>query len=131
MTLVSKLATVTTAVLLAAWTTGTRLAAGGEASTSKPAEAQHVQKAAVHTVFGTVTAVAPDARTLEVKAPRGKSDALVVGASVTDQTMIREGKTKKSLTDLKVGDHVRMTFERASSGDIAKTIVIKPQKNRG
>jgi len=32
------------------------------------------------------------------------------------------------LTDLKVGDHVWMKFERASSGDIAREIVIKPAK---
>ncbi len=107
MTISSKLATVTTVILVVAWMAGLSLAAGWEVSKSKPAEAQQVQKAGVHAIFGTVTAVAPDARTLEVKAPQGKSDFLVVGASVTDQTIVREGKSKKSPADLKVGDHAR------------------------
>jgi ERCC4-type nuclease len=48
-----------------------------------------------------------------------------VGASVTDHTVIKEGKTKKRVADLKVGDHVWMKFERVSSGDIAPSIIIK------
>lgn len=101
------------------------LAAEKEAVTSTPAETAQVEKAVVRTISGTVTAVVPDANTLVVAVPKGKSDTLVVGASVTDQTVIKEGKTRKRLTDLKVGNHVWMRFERLSSGDIAHLIVVK------
>lgn len=101
------------------------LAVEKEAVTSTPAETAQVERAVVRTISGTVTAVVPDAKTLVVAVPQGKNNTLVVGASVTDQTVIKEGKTRKRLTDLKVGNHVWMRFERVSSGDIAHLIVVK------
>jgi len=74
--------------------------------------------------------VVPNAKTLVVTVPKGETDALVVGAWVTDQTVIKEGKTKKRLEDLKVGAHVWMKFERVSDGDIAHVIVIKQGRQR-
>jgi len=130
MTHLKKLVAVATALMLAVWLAGPSLAADQEAAKSKPAAAHQVEKPAVRTISGTVSAVEPEAKTFEVKVPRGKEEALIVGASVTDRTVIREGKTKKKLADLKVGDHVWMKFERASSGDVAKMIVIKPEKKR-
>ncbi|MDD5558967.1 hypothetical protein [Candidatus Methylomirabilis sp.] len=44
---------------------------------------------------------------------------------MTDQAVIKEGKTKQRLEGLKVGNHVWMRFERVSSGDIAQSIVVK------
>lgn len=41
-----------------------------------------------------------------VAVPTGKADTLVVGAWVTDQTVIKEGRAAKRLADLKVGDRV-------------------------
>jgi hypothetical protein len=131
MTHVRKLAIVTTAFVLTVWAAGLSMAADQAASKSQPAETRGLSKAskaAIHTVTGTVSAVQPDAKTVEVKVPRGKAETLLVGAMLNDQTVIKEGKTRKSLADLKVGDHVWMKFERGSSGDIAKTIVIKPEK---
>ncbi|MCZ7625263.1 MAG: hypothetical protein C3F12_03405 [Candidatus Methylomirabilota bacterium] len=90
-----------------------------------PTEAAQGETAMVRTVVGTVTAVVPESNTLVVAVPTGKTDTLVVGASVTDQTVIKEGRTTKRLADLKVGDRVWMQFERVESGDIARTIVIK------
>jgi hypothetical protein len=128
MTHVRKPAAVATTLMLAVWVAGPSLAADQEAAKSKPAVVHQVEKPAVHTISGTVSAVEPGAKSVEVKVPRGKEAALIVGASVTDQTVIKEGKSRKSLADLKVGDHVWMKFEGGSSGDIAKTIVIKPEK---
>ena len=130
MTLVKKLVTIATGMMLTVWVAGPALSAGQEAAKSTPAGAHQVEKAVLHAVSGTVSAVTPDAKTIEVKVPRKNADSLVVGAAVNDQTVIREGETKKRLADLKVGDHVWMKFERGSSGDIARTIVIKPQKKR-
>lgn len=125
------LATLTIALaLIALGEAQPSLAAEKEAVTSTPAETAQVGKAIVQTISGTVTAVVPDAKTLVVAVPQGKNNTLVVGASVTDQTVIKEGKTKKRLTDLKVGDHVWMKFERVSSGDIAHLIVVKQAKKQ-
>ncbi len=106
------------------------LAAEKEVATFQAAESSQGETTLVRTVSGTVTAVVPDANTLVVAVPTGKNDTLVVGASVTDQTVIKEGKTKKRLEDLKVGDHVWMKFERANSGDIAHVIVVKQGAQR-
>ncbi|MBI3779643.1 MAG: hypothetical protein HY278_01050 [candidate division NC10 bacterium] len=125
------LATIMIAFMLTVWGAGPSLAANPDASKAKASDTGQVARAVVHAMSGTVSAVQPKAKTIEVKAPRGKKDNLVVGASVTDRTVIREGKRKKSLEDLKVGDHVWMEFERGSSGDIAKMIVIKPGKKHG
>ncbi len=130
MTRFKRFATLTAALMLPVWVAGPSFAAGQEAAKSKPAETRKAERASLHAVSGTVSAIEPGAKTVEVKVPRKKANSLVVGASVTDRTVIREGKRKKSLADLKVGDHVWMKFERATSGDIARIIVIKPEKKR-
>ena len=127
---VKTLAAVSAAVAMLAWGVGPSVAA--DQAAHRPAGthvSSNTPRAEVHAVTGTVSAVQPTARTIEVKVARGK-EHLLVGALLTDQTVIKEGKTGKSLTDLKVGDHVWMKFQRGSSGDIAKTIVIKPMKKR-
>ena len=128
MTHVKRLVGLSTALMLVVWTAGTSLAAGPDAAKSKPAKAQTMEHALAQTIYGTVSAVKPDTKTIEVTVPWGKPDRLIVGATVTE---IKEGKTRKSLADLKVGEHVRMTFERVSSGDVAKPIIIKLEKQRG
>lgn len=131
MTHVKKLVGLSTALMLAALGAGTSLAAAPNTAKAKPAEARMMKHPAIQMVAGTLSAVNPDSKTVEVTAPKGKADHLIVGAMVTDRTVIKEGKTRKSLTDLKVGEHVRMKFERVSSGDAAKMIVITPEKHRG
>ena len=127
MTRLRKLATVAAAIVLATWVAGPSVAAEQEAAEPKGAESRPAKQAVLHTIYGTVSAVEPGARTLEVKASRGKGEALVVGAKVTDHTLIREEKHSKNLADLKVGDHVWMKFQRVSTGDIARMIVIKSE----
>lgn len=72
----------------------------------------------------------PDAKALVVTVPKWKTDALVVDAWVTDQTVIRDEKVEKRLEDLNVGGQVWTKFERVSSGDIAHLIVVKPGTQR-
>lgn len=97
----------------------------GQDVTATPVETAQGEKAVIRTVSGTVTAVVSEANTLVVAVPTGKTDTLVVGAWVTDQTVIKEGRTAKRLTDLRIGDRVWMRFERVDSGDIARMIVVK------
>lgn len=106
---VKYLATLTTALVLMAFGAAQpSLAAEEQAATSEAAESAQGARPLVRTISGTVTAVVPDAKTLLVTVPKGETDALVVGAWVTDQTVIKEGKAKKSLEDLRVGDRVWM-----------------------
>jgi hypothetical protein len=44
---------------------------------------------------------------------------------VDDHTRIREGKTDKSVADLKVGEHVRINYERQDKRDLAREILIQ------
>src|SRR5574337_1053531 len=107
MTHAKKLIGLSTALILVGWTAGTSLAAVPAAAKSKPAEARMVKHTLVQTINGTVSAVKPGTKTVEVTVPWGRADRLIPGASITE---IREGKTSKSLADLKTGEHVRMTF---------------------
>ncbi len=128
---VKYLATLTTALVLMAFGAAQpSLAAEEQAATSEAAESAQGARPLVRTISGTVTAVVPDAKTLLVTVPKGETDALVVGAWVTDQTVIKEGKAKKSLEDLRVGDRVWMKFERVDAGDIAHVIVVKEGRQR-
>lgn len=129
MTHEKKLVSLSTVLMLVVGAAGTTLAAVPDAAKSKPAEARTTERAVVQMVYGTVSAVTPDAKTVEVTVPWGKADRLIEGATVT---RIQEGKTRKGLTDLKTGEHVRMTFiEHVRSRHIAKPIIIKLEKQRG
>ena len=95
---------------------------GATKSASKGTE----EKSAMHRVRGEVTAVEPGAKTMVVKAMEGKK-ALDVGVDITDKTIIREGKTNKTLGDIKVGDRVWMKYEKTSDKLVADYIrILKP-----
>ena len=95
---------------------------GATKSASKRTEG----KSEMHRVSGEVTAVEPGAKTMVVKAMEGKK-VLDVGVDVTDKTIIREGKTNKTLGDIKVGDRVWMKYEKTSDKLIAEYIrILKP-----
>ena len=98
------------------------------AETTKPSAIQSEKKAEVHRVRGEVTAVEPGANTMVVKAMENKK-ALDVGVDITSKTIIREGKANKTLTDIKVGDHVWMKYEKANDKLVADYVrILKPAK---
>src|SRR5574337_1665772 len=101
MTHVKKLISLSIAVMLVAWAAGTSFAAVPDTTKSKQAQAHKTEHSMIQTVYGTVSAVKPGAKTVEVTVPWGKADRLIEGATVTQ---IQEGKTRKSLADLKVGE---------------------------
>ncbi len=95
---------------------------------SKVSTAQTTQGSEVRRVRGEVKAVEPSANpmTLTMKAMEGKQE-LTVGVDVTDKTIIREGKTQKALTDIKVGDQIWMKYERTNNTLVADFIrILKP-----
>jgi molybdopterin-binding protein len=77
--------------------------------------------AADRTVRGTVTAVDVAAQTLMVNVMRGKTTE-TVGVEVPAGVKITQGKTTKALADLKVGDTVRMTYDRLADKLVADQI---------
>lgn len=129
MTHEKKLVSLSTVLMLVVCAAGTSLAAVPDAAKSKPAEVRTKEHAVVQTVYGTVSAVKPATKTVEVTVPWGKADGLIEGATVTQ---IQEGKIEKSLANLKVGEHLRMKFvEHLRSRNIAKPIIIPLEHHRG
>ncbi len=121
-----------TAVGVLALCAGVALAAPYGSTTPEGVETPAAQaaptRAVHHTVRGEVTAVEPGANppTLVVKAMRGKQE-LTVGVDITDRTVIHQGKAKKTLADIKVGDRVWMKYERTKQTEVAEEIhILKP-----
>jgi Cu/Ag efflux protein CusF len=81
-----------------------------------------------HAARGVVTHVEPMAvpPTMVMKAMDGKQE-LVVGVDVPATTVIREGKSTKTLQDIKAGDHVWMRWDRQENRLVADQIqILKP-----
>jgi hypothetical protein len=83
--------------------------------------------AADHTVRGEVTAVETTAKTLTVKTMRNKKEE-TIGVEVPDTVKITQGKTARTLSDIKVGEHVWMKYDRMSDKLVADTIHILPSQ---
>jgi len=95
---------------------------------SRTSTSQATEKAEVRRVRGEVTAVEPSANpmTLTMKTKEGKEE-LTVGVDVTGKTIIREGKTRKTLSDIRVGDRVWMKYERTDGKLVADYVrILKP-----
>lgn len=108
-------------VLIAMLAVGALALGAGVALTSAAAPRPVVRR-----VRGEVTAVEPAANppALVVKVMRGKKEPLTVGVDVTDKTIIRQGKAKKTLEDIKVGDRVWMKYKRTNDKLVADAIHI-------
>ena len=91
-----------------------------------PSVTKAEKKSEVRRVRGEVTAVEPGAKTMVVKAMEG-SKSLDIGVDITDKTIIREGKATKTLADLKIGDRVRLKYEKTADKLVADDIrILKP-----
>jgi hypothetical protein len=75
------------------------------------------------TVSGEVTAVDVAAKTLTVNIMQGKAPETVI-VGVPDSVKILQGKATKVLADLKIGDKVRMTYDRLTGKLVADQIHI-------
>lgn len=114
---------------------GVALAATGQEKAPELAKAPAVSKATPTSknaekevaidriVRGEVTAVEPAAKTLTIKAMRGKEEE-TVGVEVPPTTKITQGKAAKTLADIKVGDRVWMKYGRTNDKLVADQIRI-------
>jgi hypothetical protein len=111
--------------------------ASGEKEAQEPKAEQKAEKASTatgkaekevaadRTVKGQVTAVEIAAKTLSVKTMRNKKEE-IIGVEVPDTVKITQGKTAKTLSDIKVGEHVWMKYDRMSDKLVADQIHILP-----
>ncbi len=76
--------------------------------------------ASMKQVTGNVTAVDQKTMTVTVQGKKGE-----VTASVDKKTRIVEGKEKKTLADVQVGDKVTLKYSKVDGKEIAKRIEIK------
>jgi len=99
-----------------------------ESPATQKAEQAREQKGEMRrSAEGVVTHVEPQAvpPTLVMKTQEGKQE-LIVGVDVPATTIIREGKSVKSLQDLKPGDRLWMRWTRAENRLVADAIHVLP-----
>jgi Cu/Ag efflux protein CusF len=75
--------------------------------------------AAAKHVTGEVSAIDTAAKTLTVKEKKGE-----MVLSYSDTTPVTEGKEKKSIADLKVGEKVEVTYVEKEGKNVAESIAI-------
>jgi len=51
---------------------------------------------------------------------------ITVAAQLDDRTAIMDGRNSKSFADLKVGERVRMYYERQDNRELARNILVQP-----
>ena len=81
-------------------------------------------KGEVRDVVGKVVAVELGSKTIVMETPAGKS-VMTVGAEVPDKATITAGKATKSLSDIKVGDKIRMKYVREEDRLVVQSIAIQ------
>ncbi|HTU03419.1 MAG TPA: hypothetical protein VMG58_16435 [Candidatus Sulfotelmatobacter sp.] len=109
----------TLAAALMAWG-GAALAA--DTATSHTTPTSHAKAEKYMIMHGEITAVQPDSVTLK---EAGKGNELFK-ATMNDKTWIHEGKAKKGVNDLKVGERVavRYNYDQATQANMADSIRI-------
>jgi hypothetical protein len=80
----------------------------------------------VNRLNGEIASTDQTAKTVTVKARRNGKE-ITVAALVDDHTGIRDGRTSKSLADLRVGERVRIYYERQDNRDLARNILVQPR----
>ena len=83
-----------------------------------------IAKEAVRDMVGKVVAVVPGSRTIVMEAPVGKT-VMTVGAEVPDRATITSGKETMSLSDIKVGDKIRLKWVREEDKLVVQSIAIQ------
>lgn len=96
---------------------GLSFAAEKAAPAAAPAEKKAPAK--VKQVTGEVAAVDAKANTLTVKGKKG--DVMI---TADDKTVVKVGKEKKSLADVKMGDKVTVKYAEMDGKNVAKSIMV-------
>ena len=103
------------------------LAAGDAAETHPQAEQTLAigKRAMQNRLSGEIVSIDPARKVVAVKHKNRSGNDVTVVAVVDDHTRIREGKTDKSLADLKVGEHVQINYERQDKRDLAHEVLVQ------
>lgn len=84
-------------------------------------KAENLKKGGTRQITGHVTAI--DTATNSLTLQKGKKEPVVI--HLTKETQIKAGKTLKSLSDLKVGDKVKMKIREEGGQVVARVIHLK------
>jgi hypothetical protein len=83
-----------------------------------------LEKGGTRVMVGKVVAVEQGSRMIVVDAPVEKG-VMTIGAEVPDTAAIMAGKAAKTLSDIKVGDTVKVKYGREENRLIVQSIVIR------
>ncbi len=120
-----KVLTFVLAVLFAFSLAGVALAQDAGTSAAAPAKKVTKKKAAkkkaarYSVVIGTVSSVDTTANTVTVKGRKGE-----VTLNATDKTIVKKGRKKITLADVKAGDKVYARYSKENGKDVAKLISV-------
>jgi len=103
------------------------LAAGDETNpNSKAIPSTVVEKhTEMNKLNGEITSIDRAKKMVTVKTKRNGKE-ITVAAQLDDRTAIMDGRNSKSLADLKVGERVRMYYERQDNRELARNILVQP-----
>jgi len=74
---------------------------------------------------GEIASIDRAKKMVTVKAKRNGKE-ITVAAQLDDRTAIMAGRNSQSLADLKVGERVRMYYERQDNRELARNILVQP-----
>jgi Cu/Ag efflux protein CusF len=74
---------------------------------------------------GEIASIDRAKKMVTVKTKRGGKE-ITVAAQLDDRTAIMDGRNSKSFADLKVGERVRMYYERQDNRELARNILVQP-----
>ena len=74
---------------------------------------------------GEIASIDRAKKMVTVKAKRNGKE-ITVAAQLDDRTTIMAGRNSQSLADLKVGERVRMYYERQDNRELARNILVQP-----
>src|SRR5215467_3665013 len=105
------------------------LAAGDETNpNSKAIPSTVVEKhTEMNKLNGEITSIDRAKKMVTVKTKRNGKE-ITVAAQLDDRTAIMDGRNSKSFADLKVGERVRMYYVRQDNRELARNILVQPQR---
>jgi Cu/Ag efflux protein CusF len=74
---------------------------------------------------GEIASIDRAKKMVTVKTKRNGKE-ITVAAQLDDRTAIMDGRNSKSFADLKVGERVRMYYERQDNRELARNILVQP-----
>ena len=76
---------------------------------------------------GEIASIDRAKKMVTVKSKRNGKE-ITVAAQLDDRTAIMDGRNSKSFADLKVGERVRMYYVRQDNRELARNILVQPQR---